>query len=305
MSGQKENPDTFTSFERVFFNPDYVDQYDKLNVLYGGIYSRGAIGLAEVAQIKSGYRILEAGAGTGTASEILANLIGPEGNLWATEISGAMIPYLTKRMAKFPNVKVDELDARDLRSYITDQSLTNSLDAVVSNFTYYYFYPFISQWFEAAYEGLRNQGKLVFNLTNFLGLFTFEGKTYNNFTLRMKEYYHQLLQTEGVESDSSIRTSVSPINNQTFESIDKTLREIGFRQISWSPMSLAVKPSQALTMMIEGFYQYGSTIGWSSALNELPKEQKMVLLRRGLIKIGPTIDESGESPTIMNLVATK
>jgi ubiquinone/menaquinone biosynthesis C-methylase UbiE len=59
----------------------------------------------------AGRQVLELGAGTGELAARLADAVGPDGSVLATDVASGMVELLDKRLAAYPNVTVRELDA--------------------------------------------------------------------------------------------------------------------------------------------------------------------------------------------------
>ena len=59
----------------------------------------------------AGRRVLELGAGTGELAARLADAVGPDGSVLATDVASGMVELLEKRLAAYPNVSVGEVDA--------------------------------------------------------------------------------------------------------------------------------------------------------------------------------------------------
>jgi SAM-dependent methyltransferase len=58
-----------------------------------------------------GKRVLELGGGTGELAARLADEVGPEGSVLATDLAPAMVALQEKRLASYPQVRVDLVDA--------------------------------------------------------------------------------------------------------------------------------------------------------------------------------------------------
>jgi len=296
---------SLTQFEKVFQNPGYVKVYDKLDVNYQGLYSRSALSLAKQAKVQAGSTVLELGAGTGFATKVLNNLVGLNGKVIATEISPAMIKYLKRKFFNQSNIEIFQLDVKELKEFLDKHFLKGKLDVVFGNFIYYYLYKYEREWFESAYQALKDNGRLAFNITNFLSEFTYRGKVYNNFLQLMKLEFEILLKESGFAGGLGKRVGKEFIKEESLNKIRESLHQVGFRKISISPFSLPVRPSQALKFMIEGFYRFGSSVSWSTTLADLQLKKRVKILENGLKRVASKIDSTKDNSTIMNFVASK
>src|SRR3954469_23017968 len=66
--------------------------------------------LTAIAPLR-GRRVLELGAGTGELAARLAEAVGPDGSVLATDAARGMVDLLEKRLAAVPNAEVAEVDA--------------------------------------------------------------------------------------------------------------------------------------------------------------------------------------------------
>lgn len=62
----------------------------------------------------AGRRVLELGAGTGELAARLAEAVGPDGSVLATDAARGMVDLLDKRLAAVPNAEAAELDAEQI-----------------------------------------------------------------------------------------------------------------------------------------------------------------------------------------------
>ena len=70
--------------------------------------------LLEVAAIQPGERVLELGAGTGHLAVDLAALVGPAGQVVATDVAPAMAELVRQRLAGLPQARAEVVDAADI-----------------------------------------------------------------------------------------------------------------------------------------------------------------------------------------------
>src|SRR6266404_5670917 len=61
-----------------------------------------------------GEQVLELGAGTGEAALRLGQIVGPSGNVLATDVAPGMVELLRRTVASTANIKVAQIDARQI-----------------------------------------------------------------------------------------------------------------------------------------------------------------------------------------------
>jgi SAM-dependent methyltransferase len=81
--------------------------------------------LLDDLDLRPGNRVLELGAGTGELARRLAERVGPDGSVIASDVATGMVDLIGGTVAGLPNVTVAEIDGGDIR--LPDASL----DAVV------------------------------------------------------------------------------------------------------------------------------------------------------------------------------
>ncbi|MFN2517737.1 MAG: class I SAM-dependent methyltransferase [Jatrophihabitantaceae bacterium] len=67
--------------------------------------------MLSAAAIAPGERLLELGAGTGHLAVHLAELVGPEGRVVASDVAPAFVELLKRRLVGVPNASVERIDA--------------------------------------------------------------------------------------------------------------------------------------------------------------------------------------------------
>ena len=70
--------------------------------------------LLELAAIAPGERVLELGAGTGHFAVHLAELVGRDGSLVASDVAPAMVELIRQKVAGLPNVAAEVIDAAEI-----------------------------------------------------------------------------------------------------------------------------------------------------------------------------------------------
>jgi ubiquinone/menaquinone biosynthesis C-methylase UbiE len=287
----------FKIFENInnFDNKDYALNYDEIDKKYNNFYSNCASSLINLANINKGDLVLELGAGTGFSTIELIKKTG--NNVIATEYGEEMFNIL--RM-KYNNVY--KLDARHIKIFAEKLNLENKIDIVFSNFTYFYFYDFEDMLFKDICDHvLKDDGKYVFNITNFLTYFKYNNADYNNFYYKIRKGFDKFLKSKGInEGVGDDKIIIKDIYN-----IKKKLYISGFDKVFMEPYKINITPSKALDFMIENFYAFGFNVAWSSTLNNMSLINKMTLLKKGKEYIKEYLDEDIENPTVMNIIAYK
>lgn len=99
-----------------------LDEDKGINIGDPGLWSR----LLARADVKTGARILQVGAGVGYYTAILAQLSGPEGHVLAYEVEGGLAERATANVADWPNVEIRHGNAA------TDLDGENKFDLIVA-----------------------------------------------------------------------------------------------------------------------------------------------------------------------------
>jgi SAM-dependent methyltransferase len=87
--------------------PGWDERRDDVEAMKAELTARMMAGLGPVA----GQRVLELGAGTGELAAQLAEAVGPDGSVIATDAADGMVALLHKRIGGLANVEVARLDA--------------------------------------------------------------------------------------------------------------------------------------------------------------------------------------------------
>ncbi len=110
--------------------------------------------LLELAAIRAGERVLELGAGTGHFAVRLAELVGRDGSLVASDISPAMVDLIRQKLVGLPHVSAEVIDAAAI------PGPSESYDVVVSRMGLM-FVPEPLQAFQSIRRALRTGGRLA------------------------------------------------------------------------------------------------------------------------------------------------
>ncbi len=138
-----------------------LDNYSRLADLYEAsivpLYVPIATHVVEMAALKEGGKVLDIGAGTGLASFIAAERVGPRGSVLGVDLSEGMLSVAMKKSEAFrhKNVRFEKMNETSLN--LPD----NSFDVALSNFG---LTPFnLNLAFKEVYRVLKPGGTLAFD----------------------------------------------------------------------------------------------------------------------------------------------
>ncbi|MDD4870242.1 MAG: methyltransferase domain-containing protein [Kiritimatiellae bacterium] len=153
VAGKNVNP----SINKDFINPDlkvdkFIERFEKEG---REIYDHRQK-ILEAVKIKPGTSVADIGAGTGLFTMLFANAVGPEGKVYAVEITKKFTDYIDKRANKAGLKQVQAV-------LCTERSVelpSNSIDLAFLCDVYHHFeYPQSSM--ESIYRALKAGGELV------------------------------------------------------------------------------------------------------------------------------------------------
>ncbi len=121
------------------------------------IYRTFATTVVDLAQMKTGYRVLDVGTGTGLAAFIAASRVGESGSVVGIDMAEGM---LNIAMEKHKRLGIENLSFR-VMDVCNLGSLSRSFEAVISNFGIPIYR---TGAFSEIYKVLENGGRLSFNI---------------------------------------------------------------------------------------------------------------------------------------------
>lgn len=284
--------------------PEYVDSYNALDHRFHGVYSKSAKRLSQLAKLNPGQTVIDLGCGTGTSTRVFWETVAPSGSVLGIDLS----PEMVKRaQAKFvDNNKISFLvdSAFNISAICDSLGIRGQVDAILSNFTYYYMYEGREELQRDIFACLRPGGAWAFNITTYLGEIEEKGKKYNTFSPEFFKALQEILVERGIISEPEQFSGRK--ENLTSATWDKELLgEIGFSKVHSEAWPLPLSPSEGFEFTIEGFYKHGSKITFSKALMELDLYQRTQIMMEALDRSRQALDNTNQHPTILNIVAIK
>ncbi len=138
-----------------------IDEYSKWSGdwerYWVPIYRSFAMTVVELAQIKTGYRVLDVGTGTGLAAVIAASWVGESGSVVGIDVATGMLNIAKEKCKRLGirNLSFRALDASNLGS------LFESFEVVISNFGIPLYR---TDTFSEIYKVMKTGGRLSFNI---------------------------------------------------------------------------------------------------------------------------------------------
>jgi len=123
------------------------------------IYKSFATTVIELAQIKTGYRVLDVGTGTGLAAFIAASRVGESGSIVGVDVAEGMLSIAMEKRKRLGigNLSFRVMDACNLGS------LSESFEVVISNFGIPIYK---ARTFSEIHKVIEKGGRLSFNIWN-------------------------------------------------------------------------------------------------------------------------------------------
>lgn len=298
----ERNRISLTNFESMFLTNDYIDAYGNLDRSYRGIYKRSADRLIELAGIEPGSSVIDIGAGTGTSTLSAWDAMRFDGKLLAIDPS----PEMLRRAAAKPElsgVNFRQGSAEDVADIAIAAGMAGRIDAVISNFTYYYTYRDRQELYRKIYSVLLPGGRWVFNLTRYLGKLKINGESYNDFAVKFERQLRAVAQQQGVQFAQEA-DDVEPRSFSDTQAEEELLRLAGFTTVAVEAWPLPLTPSEAYRFTIDGFYRHGSNITFAKWLMLIPLEHRIQILLDALTRCAKDIDRFPR-PHIANFRALK
>lgn len=286
--------------ERVFtwkhLPQDYPEKYDQWNKKYNNLYTKSALELVSLANIKEGESVLEVACGTGIASQCILDCIKDKGRLVGIDISDTMLSRARKRFSDARNVCFNQIDGFSLSEILKKEG---EFDAVLSNFGYWYLMTKAPVFFKEVHKTLSVGGRLVFNVTPFLRVFELNGNVYNSFARVYREEIESSLKKHGFDYKDCPPPHIHQKN------IHKALEDTGFSQVRFKPFPLPITVEEALDFMHEAFFSWGSKPPWETS--HLPYEKNIKIHEESIKNTKEKLAQIGnkEKPYIFTVFAKK
>ena len=138
------------------FESPNVDQYIAMFEGDGRAIYANRHAILDVLELQPGHDVADVGAGTGFFTRMMAEEVGPDGNVYAVDISEEFLEHISET--------ADDAGLTNIELVLCDQRSTklppNSVDAVFICDTYHHF-EFPADTLASIHEALRDKGKLV------------------------------------------------------------------------------------------------------------------------------------------------
>lgn len=285
-----------TKFNWLKLPDRYPQLYERINQNYGRFYSVAAEQLVKLANLKPGQTTIDLGCGSGISTEPIARAVGEKGTVIGIDPSAAMLAKARERFIGQKQVSFVTLDGYDIEKFAKKREMLGQVEAVLSNFTYYYFLERRQELHRSITRVLRKNGRWVFNLPSYFTEIEFEGQRYNTFSRTFNAQLEKILAEQGHGKTVSLRKVNTPD-----EELD-LLRRSGYSNVEVEVFSLPMLPSEAYEFTIEGFFQFGAPPA-NPVVAALPLRERIAVLSETLERSRGEMDMSDEQPTIFNFVA--